>query len=368
MGNDGNLTAGDVLRDHLKQKSWGQADLAQVIGKTTAAVNEIIQGKRAISSEMAMLLAAAFGTTAEFWLTLDAEGRVAEETIEEARSRSRLYGLAPIREMVRRGWIQPTTNDLEDLERELKRFFHADSLDQLPPLTVATRRSEPCEPPSASQLAWCRRAYNLAADLIVPPFDQSRVEGCCTELRKLLAFAPEAQRVPRVLTDHGIRFVIVEHLAGSKIDGAAMWIDDEKPVIAVSIRMDRIDSFWFTLFHELSHIRHRDGLSIDSCLVGEDAEFPGMKPDFERRADEESAQSLIPTETLKSFIHRVAPMYSKERIVQFAHRIRVHPGIIVGQLQHLGEMKYRSNREMLIKVRQRVTAVAVVDGWGHNSE
>jgi HTH-type transcriptional regulator/antitoxin HigA len=67
---------------------------------------------------------------------------------------------------------------------------------------------------------------------------------------------------------------------------------------------------------------------------------------------------------LSSFIVRVRPMYSKNRIVQFANRARIHPGIIVGQLQHRGEIGYAANREMLAKVREIIANSAITDGWG----
>ena len=135
----------------------------------------------------------------------------------------------------------------------------------------------------------------------------------------------------------------------------------------MSIRYDRIDAFWFTLAHELMHIRHKDAMSVDAALIGEDAEPAGAKSEIERHRDNDGAAMLVPPEKLKSFIHRVAPLYSKSRIIQFAHRIKVHPGIIVGQLQHRGQIGFHSNRDLLVKIRDIAVSTAVVDGWGHSS-
>ena len=73
---------------------------------------------------------------------------------------------------------------------------------------------------------------------------------------------------------------------------------------------------------------------------------------------------LFPSDALRSFILRVGPIYSKERINQFANRVKIHPGVIVGQLQKRKEISYAANREMLVKVREYVTSTAVTDGWG----
>ena len=89
-----------------------------------------------------------------------------------------------------------------------------------------------------------------------------------------------------------------------------------------------------------------------------------IKDATERRADEDAANMLIPKEELESFIKRIGPLYSKDSIVRFAHRMKIHPGIIVGQLQHRKEIGYSANREMLSKVRQYIIPTATTDGWG----
>jgi HTH-type transcriptional regulator/antitoxin HigA len=86
---------------------------------------------------------------------------------------------------------------------------------------------------------------------------------------------------------------------------------------------------------------------------------------MESRADGAAAEMLIPSEKMRSFIIRTKPFYSKVRINQFAQRMRVHPGIVTGQLQHRREIGFGVNREMLVKVRDVLTSAAITDGWGY---
>src|SRR5262249_12099746 len=123
---------------------------------------------------------------------------------------------------------------------------------------------------------------------------------------------------------------------------------------------DRVDAFWFTVMHELSHLRHEDALAVDMAI----AEKPQRDDDVEERANAEASNALVPTADLKSFIQRVGPLYSKQRIIQFAHTLRIHPGIIIGQLQHLGEIGYHAHRDVLVKIRNIVIENALTDGWG----
>ena len=130
----------------------------------------------------------------------------------------------------------------------------------------------------------------------------------------------------------GIRFVVVEPLQGAKVDGVALWLNKKSPVIGMSVRYDRIDSFWFTLCHEISHIEHEDEAPLDADLTDRMEGVTVVRQSIERRANEEAADLLVDKEEMQSFIRRVGPLYSKAKIVQFAHRIKMHPGVIVGQL------------------------------------
>lgn len=64
-------TPGEILKEEfLGPLGISQYRLAKAIGKSESAVSEIVNGKRAITVEMAWLLAEALGTTPEFWMKL----------------------------------------------------------------------------------------------------------------------------------------------------------------------------------------------------------------------------------------------------------------------------------------------------------
>jgi HTH-type transcriptional regulator/antitoxin HigA len=42
----------------------------------------------------------------------------------------------------------------------------------------------------------------------------------------------------------------------------------------------------------------------------------------------------------------------------------VHPGIVVGQLQHRGKIHYSQSRDLLVSVKKLIAAVTLTDGWG----
>lgn len=364
---------GEFLKEELEARGWTQTDLAEILGRPVQLVNEIIANKRVITPETAKGLADAFGTSGQYWLNLQSAYQLRQlaERDSTVVRRARLYGLAPLKEMIRRGWIEQSPS-IEVLEKQVCDFFCIESLDEEPSFfRYAARKSTSYADLSPAQRAWLFRAFHLAKTLNVKPFTDVLFEQCLERLHVLRTDVEEARHIPRVLAESGIRFLVIEPLQQTRIDGVCFWLDEKSPVIALSLRYDRIDSFWFSLMHEMGHLKNRDGLKndgqLDTDLVGDRALPTEEKPEFERQADEFAGNFLVPQAEIASFIARIRPLYSVSRIVGFARRIKVHAGIVVGQLQRRGEITYAHHRGMLEKVKHILIASALTDGWGHLS-
>jgi HTH-type transcriptional regulator/antitoxin HigA len=157
----------------------------------------------------------------------------------------------------------------------------------------------------------------------------------------------------------------VAPLAGSKIDGACFWLSDNEPVVALSFRYDRVDWFWHTLIHELAHVKHGDGKTVaalDIRLVGADAVTASEKSPAEQKADTFAVAFLVDQDELSDFIKRT-PVFSRLKLVGFAKRLGVHPGIVVGQLQYRKLVPYTNFRPLLSSVKQFILGNVLTDGW-----
>ena len=243
------------------------------------------------------------------------------------------------------------------LDARLLKFFQIESIDDEleTPLHAARKSTSYSDGPTTIQKVWLYRARQLAKAVNVRPYSKA-----IAELRSLLESPAEIRRIPRILADAGIRLIIIQPLSGSRIDGSYFWAHDA-PTIALSLRFDRIDNFWFVLMHELAHVSQDfDSLDVEMENIPE-AEG---RPKMELEADEFAIEHLVSQRQLASFINRVGPLYSSRRIEAFAHTMKVHPGIVVGQLQHRGEGAYSSFRRTMVPVRDRITSSALTDGWG----
>jgi len=353
---------GEIIREELEARDWTQTELAQLMGRTVAAVSEIINGKRKITQKTAKQLEAAFGIESGFWLRLELEYQESLDPSTASQSdMAKLMNFAPIKEMQNRGWI-PKTKNTAKLKESVLAFFGCESLEESPALVGAFR--QPAEGLTMSHIAWSTHAMRKASAQSVGRFASSRYQDMRNDLRDLAEHKEGIRLVPKLLAEYGIRFVAIKHLKSTKIDGATLWIDEKsrtKPVIALSLRYGRIDNFWFTLCHEISHAFHRDSFRIDSDL--ESATYGDAGDEIEERANEEAVETLIPSREIESFILRKHPYFSRKSIIQFSNRIRMHPGIVVGQLRYRKAIKYTHSTQLLEQIRDIISETSVSDGW-----
>ena len=359
---------GEFVKDEMEERGWSQSDLADILGRSAKLVSEIISGKRGITPETAKGLGDAFGTGAQVWLNLESTYRLSlvDDSADNAVARkARLYEKAPVKEMIRRGWIEDT-DDIDRLERCILDFFRITSLDERPRLPAAARaRGSGARDWTPPQLAWMFRALQLASAQEAGPYSKRRLQAAVAEMREMLMDPENVRQVSRVLANAGVRFVIVEHTKGSRIDGAALWLNQRSPVVAMSMRYDRIDYFWHTLFHEIAHVLEGpQQAGLDVGLMGPDSQREDWDAS-EENADTFAVQSLVPQDKLASFISRCSPYYSQKRIVAFAARHQVHPALVLGQLKHRGEVPWQNLNGLHAKVREITTESALCDGWGY---
>ena len=353
-------TPAEALRLALAHKGWSQTDLGYVIGVETAAINQIISGKRGVSPHMARLLAAAFGLPQDTFARLQAASDVRQARAPDAaiEARARVQAQYPLREMIKRGWIR---GEGADTATEVCRFFGVQQLDDVPHLAHAAKRTEAATIPAA-QLAWLFRVRQIARELPTPPYSREKLLAAMGDMAALREAPEGARHVARLLRDAGVRFVIVEGLPGGKIDGVCFWLDAKTPVIGLSLRFDRIDNFWFVLRHECAHVLHGHGKA--SAII--DTELGARRDDVneeEKIADAEAAEFCIPQDRIKSFYLRKNPIFPERDVLAFAKIARVHPGLVVGQLQRLIG-RYDFLRRHLVSIREHVFRTAPVDGWG----
>lgn len=350
------------LRKMLLEYGWSQSDLAYIIGINVVNVNQLVNGKRGISPELAKLLSAAFDKPPEVFTDMQTSWSLKNipDASADVRARAYAHSRYPIREMTKRGWLNSRQHGPGE-HLELCKFFGVTSLESISTLPHAARRTEVGQP-SGDQMAWLFRVRSIAREMQAPPYSKTALENAITRMASLRQEPEEIRHVAKLLEESGVRFVIVEGLSGGKIDGVCTWLNNHSPVIGLSLRFDRIDNFWFVLRHECAHVLHGHGKSnprIDADINSETQDIDAE----EKIANAEATEFCVPNDKMRSFFLRKQPLFSDIDVRAFAKIHHVHPGIVVGQLQNMSG-QFNLLRHHLVSVRKFVTASTLTDGWG----
>lgn len=336
---------GEFLRDELDERGWTVTEFAEILGRPVQAVSEILNGKKEITTDTAVELASALGTSAELWLNLQTAFRLAQsrqrdrtDELSAVARRARLRALVPLAEIRKRGWVPPG-DDLDALEAAVMTLLDVPDLDAGPAFALAARRANADVGLTVEQIAWLARVRQTAAGAEVAEFDRPRVAEVAAALPRGLADGEAGLvQVPALLADAGVTVVFVEGLRGGKIDGAAMFLDDGRAVIGLSTRYDRFDSLLFTLLHECAHLAAGHITAGSATIIDEDIRGDQVDPN-EIEANEIAHRWTFPDG------FEMPPSMSAGSLVAAARHYGVHSSVIIGQVQRrTGQWNQHRNR------------------------
>ena len=349
------IPPGEVLAEELDARGMTQRELAARLGRPPQVINEIIRGKKAITPDTAIGLCKVLGIEASFWINLESDYQM---TLARERNRKAQVTeegwLAeyPIREMIRRGWIEAGRDKASRL-RALINFFEVASIEpKLYQEAVGFRITEAAQPrvSPGALAAWLRQGEIEARRIETVDYDSDAFKETLVEIRRMTELPPE-QFLPGMrdlCADAGVAFCVVQELPKVGATGAARWLNDGKALIQMNIRGKWADVFWFSFFHEAGHLlRHRNQrrIVVDGLDPGPD------NAQFEAEADEFARDFLIPSGVWNNFCD--TGLFTSDSVVEFARSVGIAPFIVVGRLQKEKYVPY--NTLTVLKQRYRWT-------------
>ncbi|MEN6565791.1 MAG: HigA family addiction module antitoxin [Veillonellales bacterium] len=323
---------GETLAEVLEDRGMPQNELALRTGVTSKHINEMIQGKAAISPTMALRLEQVLGIEASFWNNLEADyqatlARLAlQESMAEEIELASHYDYAA---MANAGYV-PKTRVIKEKVPNLQRFFGVSSLKYVRNLIGAAFRKGDTATQTASPYAlaaWIRKCEVSAQEICTAEFDRDKILAWLPEFRRMTKLEPDEflPALSKACADSGIALVIETHLPKTYANGVSKWLNSKKAMIALSLRGAYADIFWFTFFHEIGHLVM--GHSKKETFIN------FYKQDTEDTQEQEAnrfaADRLIPPAEYKKFI-TTSPAI--EQISVFAEHLGIDQGILAGRL------------------------------------
>lgn len=314
----------------MDQMQLTRKDLIPYIG-SISKVSEVLSRKRPLSLPMIRRLNQGLGIPADILIEdVETDSSVVEHEPEMD------YPRFPLKEMLERGCFgefEGNGQRLKDYAEDLVRKFMQDLLPKrMEPafLRAPMHQRGDRQADEMAILAWRMCVLRKARQVVST---KEYKHGTITptwlrELAKLSAFDEGPKLAKEYLFRHGITLVIEKHFKRTFLDGAAM-LDNDRPIVALTLRHDRIDNFWFALLHELAHVAQH--LKPESPVFIDDLDRTNPQS-IEAEADAIAKEALIPEKDWSAA--KVRQTLSSEDAIAFADEIGVHPSIVAGRLRH----------------------------------
>jgi len=242
---------------------------------------------------------------------------------------------AAFKAMWKRGWLPRFRGSLSEAkqkaDRLLQRFFTFGSNLNAVPALARQKVHAGATKDDWALLAWKTRVLQrAAAEKLDSAFDPA---GFNAALLKQIAGASRLKNGPVVAVDllktNGIAVVVERHLPGTFLDGAALKLPDGRPVIGLTLRYDRLDYFWFTLFHELGHVLKHLATGQAEGFI-DDLKLPA-KNKCEQEADDFARNILVPKRDWDRFV--AVGKFDHESVRREAKRLVIDASILAGRLR-----------------------------------
>ncbi len=223
---------------------------------------------------------------------------------------------------------------------------------------VAFRQTQVLDARREAVAAWVREAEIIASQIPLADFDEVKLRASLDEVRRLTRLDTQdgLDQVQLLCAKAGVAVVLIQELPGTRLSGCARWLDDKHAMVGLTVRYKWADQLWFTFFHEIAHIllhRLRWTFVIDNAAdhMGDDVVDPEMVR-YEEEADRFACDTLIPPAALAEFLRRHGQTLTSDEIHEFAKSLGVGPGIVIGRLQHGGNLQHWQGNKLRQKLKQ----------------
>ena len=312
----------EAIKFRLEQQNLTSRDLIPYIG-SRSKVSEVLSRKRPLTLSMIRALHSGLGIPANVLIQEQDEDEEADID----------WDRFPIKQMIAWGWI--TAPESRVSSEEILRPFFAAAGDMKPQAVICRSSSHVRAARSMDDYAlaaWSARV--LAKATISPPLVQYKPGILNDEFLRKVAQLSISDTGPLLardfLREHGIQVAVERWLPRTYLDGAIIMTNKLRPVVGLTLRYDRIDSFWFTLMHELAHLALH--LDSESDIFYDDLDIEAEDDSREREADQLAREVLIPYDIWEN--SPASCLRSPQAAEHLAKQLNIHPAIVAGRMQH----------------------------------
>ncbi|MGV8134704.1 MAG: HigA family addiction module antitoxin [Mangrovibacterium sp.] len=341
---------GSTLEEKLQEMGMSIKEFALRTDKPEKTIIAIIKGTSAITQEMAIKFENATHIPANFWIRH-------QQCYDEFKTREKLKVVVteaeewakefPYADMAKNNWVPPSRSTEEKTINLLSYFGVASHkaweklyLDSELKVAAYTSLKFTHDPHAIS--AWLRQGELQASGVEAPEFNLKKLKDNIPAMRQLMIDQPADffAQLQQLCFEAGVVLLFTPKLPHVPLSGSTRWLNN-KPLIQLTARYKKNDSFWFTFFHELGHII----LHGKKYISLENVDFAAADPEKEEQAHQFAVEHTFTNEQESEVLqHQVV---TEQDIIDFARKFNTHPAMIIGRLQFHKHIPFSVGRQFM---------------------
>lgn len=332
---------GRYIERIIEDRGETQAEFALRMGVSAKTLSELVNGNCDISENMACKLSAMLGISVETWLNLQAKYDAALVEMERTK---KLDDQIPVFDKLDYSYFAkladlPLVKNIRDKIKNLCSFLTIHSLDVLAQKdALASFRSEVCGNEDVNRIcanAWLYCVISLASKITVANFDAQKFQEKLPVIKSYMAREFNANLIDdlkSVFSECGVIFIYLPHLKNSHVNGVVKWCGPERVIIGMNDYRKNVDTFWFSLFHEIGHVMQQKHKHV--FLSFDEVEQADYDEKLEKEADHFANEQICASVYYNAFVFKGD--FSRKCIQEFAASQNVPVSFIAGRLAHDG--------------------------------
>jgi HTH-type transcriptional regulator / antitoxin HigA len=319
---------GETISEILEDRGISQKELAIRTGFTEKHISTVVNGKKSISAKLALSLENALDIPSSFWKNLQINYDLEVESFNEINNISK-NEIEIAKEIIKPVEVI-TGNDLNTSNDSfgvwaLRRLLGVNNLASIEKLNTGFYRGQfSVDTSKYIMYAWQYLSEKECENQTEKSLDIELLRSRLNDIKAVMLTDPlgHVDSIKNILNTCGVVFTVKKHVAKAPINGLTVKTNNDKVMIAMTIRNKYADTFWFSLFHEIAHVLNKDFLIDQNDHLKAEA--------IEQAADEFAQNTLISPTEYFSFIE--AGDFSDTNIIDFANKMKILPSIVVGRL------------------------------------
>ena len=322
---------GSMLRDYLEYNKISQTDFADRLGISQKHMNEIINDKTSISLELMMAISLLTDIDVNLIYYVENKKNVYNKLINKYKTDKEINKILNsyyINEMEKRGWIKlKDKSSLVQKYLDLVDFLKVKDLDTFNSYVNKRYLFKKKDDSNDIKISlWINHCDNMITKEDINTYDSNKFDLILTELRNERIKKYNEKKIIEILRKYGIILYIEDALKGSKIRGCCKVMVDT-PVIYLTRYYKEKSSFYFTLYHELMHIKKDFNMLKNKIYITED----------EESIDKLALEEMLPGSVYKSILDNYS---NRDKI---AKENKIPLCFLYTRLAKEGIIKYNSN-------------------------